>query len=133
MDARGSGNSRKSLRDLLEESLFAGVGVVALTKDRIGELVDGIQATGRVTRDEAEQLVDDLVERWREDAVGFGERASYTLGGIIRELGLVTRREHEDVELRLAQLEHRLRLVERARRAEARPEPKPPQPAEPAE
>jgi BMFP domain-containing protein YqiC len=30
-----------------------------------------------------------------------------------RELGLVTRREHEELELRLAQLEHRLRLVEK--------------------
>jgi polyhydroxyalkanoate synthesis regulator phasin len=113
MDARGSRDARKSLREALEEGLFAGVGVVALTKDRIVELVDGIQATGRVTREEAEELVDELVERWRNEAVGFGERASYSLGGVLRELGLVTRREHEETELRLAQLEHRLRLLER--------------------
>jgi polyhydroxyalkanoate synthesis regulator phasin len=122
MDAPGS-DSRKSLRDFLEQGLFAGVGAVALTKDRVVELVDGIQATGKVTREEAEELVDGLVERWRDDAVGFGERASYSLGGVIRELGLVTRREHEEVELRLAQLEHRLRLVERSSRpAAARPD-----------
>jgi hypothetical protein len=29
-----------------------------------------------------------------------------------RELGLVSRRDFEDLELRLAQLEHRLRLLE---------------------
>jgi BMFP domain-containing protein YqiC len=38
----------------------------------------------------------------------------------MREVGLVTRREWEELELRLAQLEHRLRLVE--------DEPKPPAP-----
>ncbi len=36
-----------------------------------------------------------------------------TLSGVFREVGLVTRREYEELELRLAQLEHRLRLVER--------------------
>jgi BMFP domain-containing protein YqiC len=32
---------------------------------------------------------------------------------LARELGLVTREEWEELELRVAQLEHRLRLVER--------------------
>jgi BMFP domain-containing protein YqiC len=34
---------------------------------------------------------------------------------VFRELGLVTRREVEELELRVAQLEHRLRLVESPR------------------
>jgi BMFP domain-containing protein YqiC len=32
--------------------------------------------------------------------------------GALRELGLVTREEWDELELRVAQLEHRLRLVE---------------------
>jgi hypothetical protein len=42
------------------------------------------------------------------------ERASTSMTTVIRELGLVTRREWEELELRLAQVEHRLRLVEGA-------------------
>ena len=34
------------------------------------------------------------------------------MAGLFRELGLVTRGELEELELRVAQLEHRLRLVE---------------------
>jgi len=34
------------------------------------------------------------------------------LAGLFRELGLVTRSEVEELELRVAQLEHRLRLLE---------------------
>jgi BMFP domain-containing protein YqiC len=41
------------------------------------------------------------------------ERASSTLSSLFREVGLITRREYEELELRLAQLEHRLRLVEK--------------------
>jgi BMFP domain-containing protein YqiC len=41
-----------------------------------------------------------------------GEKAGATLNGALRELGLVTRDEWDELELRVAQLEHRLRLVE---------------------
>jgi BMFP domain-containing protein YqiC len=34
------------------------------------------------------------------------------MAGLFRELGLVTRAELEELELRLAQVEHRLRLLE---------------------
>jgi polyhydroxyalkanoate synthesis regulator phasin len=66
-------------------------------------------------RDEARQLLEDAVTRWRGDATRFGERAGDSLGAIARQLGLVTREEMDELELRVAQLEHRLRLVERPR------------------
>jgi BMFP domain-containing protein YqiC len=40
------------------------------------------------------------------------ERAGAGLEGVFKQLGLVSRSEFEELELRLAQLEHRLRLVE---------------------
>jgi BMFP domain-containing protein YqiC len=40
-----------------------------------------------------------------------------TLHGVFRELGLVTRDEWDELELRVAQIEHRLRLVESRPRA----------------
>ena len=66
-----------------------------------------------MSRDDARAIVDDVVGRWRGEALRVGERAGATFSGLFRELGLVTRREYEELELRLAQLEHRLRLVEK--------------------
>jgi polyhydroxyalkanoate synthesis regulator phasin len=111
--AERADNAGKSLRDYAEETFLAGVGAVVLTKERVDELVDELSSKGRLTREDARELVDEMVGRWRGDAVRIGERASSTLGGVFREVGLVTRREYEELELRLAQLEHRLRLVER--------------------
>jgi polyhydroxyalkanoate synthesis regulator phasin len=65
-----------------------------------------------MTGDEARRLVDDMTSRWRGEAVRAGERASAGLSGVLRELGLVTRREWEELELRIAQVEHRVRLLE---------------------
>jgi polyhydroxyalkanoate synthesis regulator phasin len=106
-------SSDRSFRGVAEDLFLAGVGVVALTKDRTEELVDELVGRGQVSRDEAREVVDEVVGRWRAESVRMGERAGATLGGLFREVGLVTRHEYEDLELRLAQLEHRLRLLEK--------------------
>lgn len=114
MAERGdTGPDGGSLRELAEELLYAGVGAAALTKERTEELVDELAGRGKVSREEARQLVDEVVGRWRREATRAGERATSTFSGVFREVGLVTRAEYEELELRLAQLEHRLRLLER--------------------
>ena len=109
----GTGGLRGGLRGLVDEIFFAGVGAVALTKERVDELVDELAGRGELTRDEARDVLDEAGARWRGEAARMGERAGGSLTGVLRELGLVTRREWEDLELRLSQVEHRLRLVER--------------------
>ena len=104
--------SRSSLREAVEEAVFAGVGAVALTKERADEVVRGLTRRGRATRDEASERVDDVTGRVRGEVGRFGERTSSSLAGVLRELGLVTRAEWEEIDLRLSQLEHRLRLLE---------------------
>jgi polyhydroxyalkanoate synthesis regulator phasin len=106
-------DSDRSVRALVEDVFFAGVGVAAVTKERTDELVDELVGRGKMGREEARELVDEVVGRWRGEATRMGERASSTFSSLFRELGLVTRREYDELELRLAQLEHRLRLVEK--------------------
>jgi len=59
-------------------------------------------------------LYDDLGSRWRGDAVRVGEGSRRRVQDVARELGLVTRDDWDELELRVAQLEHRLRLIEDA-------------------
>ena len=62
--------------------------------------------------DEARSLLDDVTSRWRGDALRVGEGSRQRIRDVARELGLVTRDEWDELELRVAQLEHRLRLLE---------------------
>jgi polyhydroxyalkanoate synthesis regulator phasin len=102
-----------SLRETAERLALAAVGAVALTGERAEELADELARRGGMRRDEAQEFVSELLTRWRGDAQRVGERAGVTLGSVFRELGLVTRRDFEELELRVAQLEHRLRLLEK--------------------
>ena len=58
------------------------------------------------------QLVDELAAQLRSGVEKFGDLPQETGERIARELGLVRREELDSLELRLAQLEHRLRLLE---------------------
>jgi polyhydroxyalkanoate synthesis regulator phasin len=62
--------------------------------------------------DEVRSLLDDLTSRWRGDAIRVGEGSKRRAQELARELALATRDELDELELRVAQLEHRLRLVE---------------------
>ena len=101
-----------SLRELAEKLVLAGVGAVALTAERAEALSEELSARGGIGADEARGLVEELVGRWRNETVRLGERTGAGLSGVFRELGLVTREELDELELRIAQLEHRLRLLE---------------------
>jgi polyhydroxyalkanoate synthesis regulator phasin len=63
----------------------------------------------------ARSVVEALVGWARDESGRVGERASENVSALLRELGFVTQSEHEDLELRVAQLEHRIRLLESAR------------------
>ncbi|MGA9760846.1 MAG: hypothetical protein WBQ14_00265 [Gaiellaceae bacterium] len=109
MDGPASGS-----RQFVSELALAAVGVAALTADRIDALAEAIAARGNVASvEEARELLRSQVESWREDAARVGGQAANRVSAIAREIGLVTREEADELELRIAQLEHRLHLIER--------------------
>jgi BMFP domain-containing protein YqiC len=69
--------------------------------------------------DDARSLVEEAASRWRGDALRISEGTRHRLRDLFHELGLVTREDWDELELRVAQLEHRLRLLEE--RADAAP------------
>lgn len=64
-----------------------------------------------------EQVLEEGLSRVRGGGGKLGTRASRTVNGMLSEFGVAQKRDHEDLELRIAQLEHRVRLLESARDA----------------
>jgi polyhydroxyalkanoate synthesis regulator phasin len=116
-----SGPESASSRELLERLALAGVGAVALTADRAEELARELTGRGEMRREEVRQTIDEAMLRWRGDATRLTERAGQSLQSVFDQLGLVSRDAYEELELRVAQLEHRLRLAET--RLESQPVP----------
>jgi polyhydroxyalkanoate synthesis regulator phasin len=64
--------------------------------------------------DAVEELLVELPARLRGSRARFSEQALGALRALVEELNLITRDDLAELELRVAQLEHRLRLLEQA-------------------
>ena len=72
----------------------------------------------------------DAAAAWlREERTRVGSTASDNFSALLRELGYISRTDHDELILRVAQLEHRVRLLEAAQNPSdvdaADPEPRP--------
>ena len=117
------GVTGQAVRDLIERTFLAGMGAAALTKDRVQELVEDLVRRGQLSGDEGRDVVDRLVARSRDEARTVLKRADSSLQGAYRDLGISTKRELEDLDFRIRQLEMRVQLLEAA--ADAKEEPAP--------
>jgi polyhydroxyalkanoate synthesis regulator phasin len=70
------------------------------------------RGSSRLILDTVEELLAELPSRVRGSRDRLSEGALSALRGIADELNLVTRDELDELELRVAQLEHRLKLLE---------------------
>jgi polyhydroxyalkanoate synthesis regulator phasin len=70
------------------------------------------RGSGQLLLETLEELVAELPSRIRGSRERLSEGALSALRGLADELNLVTRDELDELELRVAQLEHRLKLLE---------------------
>jgi polyhydroxyalkanoate synthesis regulator phasin len=125
MDEPAEPSPRRTLGELVGELLLAMLGAASVTREKVEETIDDLATRGRISREEASRLLDELSP---SSARGrrLTERAAGSLSGLFRDLGLATDREYAELELRVAQLEHRLRLLERSEPVAPAPTTEPP-------
>jgi polyhydroxyalkanoate synthesis regulator phasin len=104
---------RDNARGPIETFALAGLGALALAAGRADELSEEIASRLGVEQEEVRAAVADVLASWRREAGRLGERTSDAASSIAEELGLASRDAVEDLSLRVAQLEHRLKLLER--------------------
>lgn len=109
-ESEGTGSG---LADIIERTLLLGIGAAAITKDRVQAVVDDFVRRGQLSREEGREVVDNIAERSRDEARSARRRIDSTLQSTYREMGISTRKELEDLDFRLRQIEHRLGLLER--------------------
>jgi polyhydroxyalkanoate synthesis regulator phasin len=105
----GAGAERGPLGQLL----LAGIGWASLTAEAADELADDLSRRVGIERDEMRNAVRDTLTSWRRDVERMGTSRAEALDRALARLGVVRREEHDDLALRVAQLEHRVKLLER--------------------
>lgn len=109
MDEHANTGERLGLGQLL----FAGLGAAATGVDALDELADDVARRLGVDRGKMREAVRDTASSWRGEAEQVGGRRDEVVDRLLERLGVVRRSEMDDLALRVAQLEHRIRLLER--------------------
>jgi polyhydroxyalkanoate synthesis regulator phasin len=102
-----------SERSPLETLGLAGIGAIALVAQNADELAAEIGTRLGVERDEVRAVIADVLDSWRREASRLGESGGNMAARAASELGTASREAVGELELRVAQLEHRVRLLER--------------------
>jgi polyhydroxyalkanoate synthesis regulator phasin len=103
-----------SARGPLESLGLAGLGAIALLLERADDLADELGRRLGVERGEVRGALGDVLDSWRREAVRVGDSTGDAASRLAAELGVASRERVRELELRVAQLEHRLKLLERA-------------------
>jgi polyhydroxyalkanoate synthesis regulator phasin len=103
-----------SNRGPLESLGLAGVGALALVLERADDLAEELAHRLGVERTEVRGALGDVLDSWRREAQRLGDSTGDAASRVATELGVASRERVAELELRIAQLEHRLKLLERA-------------------
>lgn len=101
-------------RGPLETLGLAGIGAVALVTRHADELANELASRLGVEVDDVTAAITDVLGSWRREAERLGETGGSLAAKAASELGSASREAVEELELRVAQLEHRIRLLERS-------------------
>ncbi len=108
---------RASDRGPFETLTLAGLGGLALLAERADDLADDLGRRLGVEREEVRTAIADILESWRREAGRASDGTGTAATRITADLGLASRIAVDELELRVAQLEHRLKLLERDTRS----------------
>jgi polyhydroxyalkanoate synthesis regulator phasin len=108
MAERGSSAGRSPLETLA----LAGIGALALGARRLDEVAEELASRVGVEPDEMRSALADAVASWRREARRVGGSTSDAAARLTEELGVARSDAVRELELRVAQLEHRLKLLE---------------------
>jgi polyhydroxyalkanoate synthesis regulator phasin len=99
---------RRIMLDLIRKTVLTGVGLAAMTKDKIEELAKEFAEKGELTEKEGKDLVDDLLkksEKARKDLNAYVEKA---VRKIMKEMNIATREDVLNMKKQIKKLEKAL-------------------------
>lgn len=96
------------MRDLVRRAMYFGLGAISMTKEKAEQLVDELVKKGEINQGEAKEFVDNLVERGKREQEELRAMIRQEINNIKEEMPFVSRRQFEELEKRVAQLEREL-------------------------
>jgi len=94
--------------DLLKKTLLTGVGVAALTKEKIEELAKDFVEKGKISEKEGKAFVDDLIARSDESREAFQHQVEEKVQSVLTKMNLAKQSEVDALKVEVETLQKAL-------------------------
>lgn len=94
--------------DLVKKTMFAGVGVAVVTRDKVLESLDELVERGKLSKDEAVAMSDKILEEGQVETEKAKVEASKLFSEMLNRANVVTKDQYEALAARVTALEGRL-------------------------
>jgi polyhydroxyalkanoate synthesis regulator phasin len=92
----------------MQKALFAGLGVVFYTREKLEDVIKDLIHGGHLTREQGTKVLEELAARGREGKDELAARFGKEVAGLVTALRPVSRAEFDEVLARLLVIERRL-------------------------
>ena len=101
--------------DLLKKTLLTGIGIAALTKEKVEEVAKKIAKESKLSEKEGKKLVKDLLEKSDEARKNLEKQVDELVKNALKKLNIPTQENLQKLENKIRKLENLVKKIERSR------------------
>ena len=94
--------------DLMKKTMFAGIGMAAMTKDKIEDISKECVAQGQLSEKEGEKFVAELMQRSEESRAELKRQVEKAAENLVEKMGLVKGEDLKALQEEIASLREEL-------------------------
>ena len=100
--------------EIFKKSLFAGLGLAVVTKTKLESVLEKLVEEGKMSREEAEKMGQDLLESGEKQWKDFETKLQETVKGFLDNMDVCKASDVKKVEKKIKALDMRLKEIEGA-------------------
>jgi len=93
------------VKNMIKKSILMGMGAVSITREKAEKFARELEEKGEVTSEEARQFADELLQKGEQERTNFKDTVKREVDSLLHTAGLVTKKELDQLESRVRQLE----------------------------
>lgn len=102
-----------NLLNFIKEMMVTGLGALFLTKDKVEEMVQKLVEEGKVSKEEANELINNMTKKAKEQQEQMRDKIKTEIENSFNKVGIVKREEVEELKDKVVKLELHVRSLER--------------------
>ena len=98
--------------EIFKKSLFAGLGLAFVTKTKLESVLEKLVDEGKMSRDEAEKMGQELLESGEKQWTDFETRLQETIKGFLKNMDICKTTDLKKLEKKVKAIDMRLKAQE---------------------